>query len=165
VRGNFLKEGHGGNLRAIQYRTEQYGYFSGFGRPGPDAKPPTAYVVETTFMGLSVKMHRRVVPALECVEHEIRRACAAHPYTPRALAGIRTRNTYRGGEVTNHAYGIAIDIDPGQKFVLRLCEALNEVPGVQAPRQDRIRPHGDARVLGPRVRALRVLLARARRLA
>jgi hypothetical protein len=133
VRGNFLKEGPGGNLRAIQYRTEQYGYFSGFGRPGPGAKPPTAYVVETTFMGLSVKMHRRVVPALECVEHEIRRACAAHPYTARALAGIRTRNTYRGGEVTNHAYGIAIDIDPGQNSCCGCVKPWNEAPACKRP--------------------------------
>ncbi len=112
VRGNFLKEGPAGNQRAIQYRTEQYGYFKGFGRPLPDAQPPSAQVVSTMFMGLPIKMHRKVVPALACVEKEIARACAEHRYTPHALAGIRFRNTYRGGEVTNHAYGIAIDIDP-----------------------------------------------------
>jgi D-alanyl-D-alanine carboxypeptidase len=112
VRGNFLKEGAAGNQRAIQYRTEQYGYFKGFGRPLPGEQPPSAQVVSTTFMGLPIKMHRKVVPALACVEREIVRACADHPYTPHALAGIRFRNTYRGGEVTNHAYGIAIDIDP-----------------------------------------------------
>jgi hypothetical protein len=133
VRGNFLKEGPGGNLRAIQYRTEQYGYFGGFGRPGPDARPPTTYVVETTFMGLPVKMHRRVVPALGCVEHEIRRACADHPYTPHALAGIRTRNTYRGGEVTNHAYGIAIDVDPGQNTCCGCVKPWNDAPACKRP--------------------------------
>ena len=57
-------------------------------------------------------MHRKVVPALQCVEQEIKLACADHPYTARALAGVRFKNTYRGGEVTNHIYGIAIDIDP-----------------------------------------------------
>jgi len=112
VRGNFLKEGRAGLERAIQYRTDQYGYFPGFGRPAPGAKPPSAYVTTTTFMGLPVRMHRKVVPALKCAEEEIRRTCGAHPYAPSALAGIRFRNTYRGGEVTNHAYGIAIDIDP-----------------------------------------------------
>jgi hypothetical protein len=111
VRGQFLKD-RTGNQRAIQYRTEQYGYFKGFGRPLPGAEPPSAQVVSTTFMGLPVKMHRKVVPALACVEKEIARSCSDHPYTPHALAGIRFRNTYRGGEVTNHAYGIAIDIDP-----------------------------------------------------
>src|SRR5437868_5265406 len=100
VRGNFLKDPHG-NERAIQYRTDEYGYFKGFGRPGASKDPPSANIVETTFMGLAVRMHRKVVPALRCVEEEIRRACSAHPYKPQALAGIRYRNTYRGGEVTN----------------------------------------------------------------
>lgn len=111
VRGNFLKVATG-NQRAIQYRTEQYGYFKGFGHAPPDAQPPSAQVVSTTFMGLPIKMHRKVVPALACVEKEIAHSCADHKYTPHALAGIRFRNTYRGGEVTNHAYGIAIDVDP-----------------------------------------------------
>jgi hypothetical protein len=112
VRGNFRKT-PGGNERAIQYRTDTYGYFKGFGRPpAPDAQPPSHYVVDATFMGLPVRMHRKVVPALACVEAEIKQACAADHYTPHALAGIRFRNTYRGAEVTNHIYGIAIDIDP-----------------------------------------------------
>jgi hypothetical protein len=111
IRGNFLKD-KSGNQRAIQYRTDQYGYFKGFGRPPPDAQAPSTQVISTTFMGLPVRMHRKVVSALACVEKEIERACADHPYTPHALAGIRFRNTYRGGEVTNHAYGIAIDVDP-----------------------------------------------------
>jgi hypothetical protein len=111
IRGNFRKVPTG-NERAIQYRTEQYGYFKGFGRAPHDAQAPSAQVVSTTFMGLPVRMHRKVVPALACVEKEIERACADHPYKPHALAGIRFRNTYRGGEVTNHAYGIAIDVDP-----------------------------------------------------
>jgi hypothetical protein len=111
IRGNFLKQPTG-NDRAIQYRTEQYGYFKGFGHPPPGAQPPTTQLVSTTFMGLPVRMHRKVAPALACVEKEIAATCAGHPYTPHALAGIRYRNTYRGGEVTNHAYGIAIDVDP-----------------------------------------------------
>jgi hypothetical protein len=111
VRGNFRKT-PGGNERAIQYRTDTYGYFKPFGRPGEGAQPPSASVVTTMFMGLPVRMHRKVVPALACVEAEIRQSCSATPYTPRGLAGIRFRNTYRGGEVTNHIFGIAIDIDP-----------------------------------------------------
>jgi hypothetical protein len=128
VRGNFLKAGPGGHERAIQYRTDQYGYFKGFGHPGEAAQPPSAYVVDTTFMGLPVKMHRRVVPALKCAEQEIRRACADHPYTPRALAGIRYKNTYRGGEVTNHAYGIAIDIDPAINTCCGCVKPWNDAP-------------------------------------
>ncbi len=126
VRGHFLKLGAEGNAHAIDYRTEHYGFFKGFGHPAPGAQPASAFVVDATFMGLPVKMHRKVVPALRCVEAEIRVSCVDHPYTPHALAGIRYRNTYRGGEVTNHAYGIAIDIDP----------AINTCCGCVAPWND-----------------------------
>jgi hypothetical protein len=127
VRGQFLKI-TGGNQRAIQYRTEHYGYYKGFGQPAPDAQPPSAFVVATTFMGLPVTMHRKVVPALACVEREIAQSCADHPYTPHALAGIRYRNTYRGGEITNHAYGIAIDIDPSINTCCGCVPPWNDAP-------------------------------------
>ncbi|HLK37610.1 MAG TPA: M15 family metallopeptidase [Polyangiaceae bacterium] len=132
VRGNFLRTPDG-NLRAIQYRTDQYGYYKGFGHPGPDAQPPTVFVVSTTFMGLPVRMHRKIVPALACVEQEIRRTCADHPYTAHALAGIRTRNTYRGGEVTNHAYGIAIDVDPDRNTCCGCVKPWNDAPICKRP--------------------------------
>jgi hypothetical protein len=133
IRGNFLKEPHG-NERAIQYRTDEYGYAKGFGRPGPGAKPPSASVVDTTFFGLRVKMHRKVVPALACVEEEIRRSCADHPYVPHALAGIRYRNTYHGGaEVTNHVYGIAIDVDPDINTCCGCVPPWNDAPACKRP--------------------------------
>jgi hypothetical protein len=127
IRGNFLKLPKG-NDRAIQYRTEQYGYFKGFGRAAPGSEPPSAQLVSITFMGIPIKMHRKVAPALACVEKEIAVACANHPYTPHALAGIRYRNTYRGGEVTNHAYGIAIDIDPDVNTCCGCVPPWNDAP-------------------------------------
>ncbi|HTB72210.1 MAG TPA: M15 family metallopeptidase [Polyangiaceae bacterium] len=132
IRGNFLKDPKG-NERAIQYRTDQYGYFKGYGHPAAGAQPPSAQVVSTTFMGLPVRMHRKVVPALACVEKEIVRACADHPYTPQALAGIRFRNTYRGGEVTNHAYGIAIDVDPARNTCCGCVPPWNDAPACKRP--------------------------------
>jgi hypothetical protein len=98
--------------KAIQYRTEQYGFFPGFGRSEWNAHPPMHYVATTTFMSLRVRLHRRIIPAVQCAEQEIRRSCQAFPYRPVRLSGIRDRNTYHTGEITNHAYGIAIDIDP-----------------------------------------------------
>jgi hypothetical protein len=127
IRGNFLKEPKG-NERAIQWRTDTYGYFKGYGKPARDAKPATASVVATTFMGLQVRMHRKVVPALACVEQEIKVSCADHPYTPHVLAGIRYRNTYRGGEVTNHAFGIAIDVDPAINTCCGCVPPWNDAP-------------------------------------
>jgi hypothetical protein len=132
IRGNFLKE-RDGNQRAIQWRTDHYGWFRGFGHPGPDAQPPTAFVVETTFMGLPIRMHRKVVPALKCVEEEIKLTCADHPYTAHALAGIRMKNTYRGGEITNHAYGIAIDVDPAINTCCGCVAPWNDAPACRRP--------------------------------
>ena len=80
-------------------------------------------------------MHRKVVPALACVEEEIKRSCADHPYTAHALAGIRYRNTYRGGEVTNHAYGIAIDVDPALNTCCGCVPPWNDAPALQAARK------------------------------
>jgi hypothetical protein len=121
--------------RAIQYRTETYGYFKGYGHPNADAQPPSHFVVDTTFMELPVKMHRKVIPALRCVEEDIKRTCGGYPYKPHALAGIRFRNTYHNGEVTNHAYGIAIDIDP----------ALNTCCGCVKPWNDALACHRPAK--------------------
>ncbi len=133
VRSNFLKGGKDALERAIQYRTDTYGHFKGFGHAGPDAQPPSAYVISTTFMGLPVKMHRKVVPALQCAEEEIKRTCADHPYTPQALAGVRFRNTYRGGEVTNHLFGIAIDIDPARNSCCGCVKPWSDVPACTRP--------------------------------
>ncbi len=133
VRRNFLRGGQEALKRAIQYRTDTYGYFKGFGHAGADAQAPSAYVVATTFMSLPVKMHRKVVPALQCVEDEIKRACAEHPYTPQALAGIRYRNTYRGGEVTNHIFGIAIDVDPARNTCCGCVKPWSDVPACTRP--------------------------------
>jgi hypothetical protein len=141
VRANFLPKGDAGEIKvrmgrhqqSIQYRTDTYGYFHGFGKPAPGALAPDKFVVDATFMGLPVKMHKKVVPALACVEGEIKRACADHPYTPRALAGIRYNNTYRGGEVTNHAYGIAIDIDPGLNSCCGCVKPWSDAPQCARP--------------------------------
>jgi hypothetical protein len=131
IRSNFLKGGPDAFQRTVRYRTEQYGFFKGFGRADWNAHSPSFYVVDTTFMGLPVKMHQKVVPALRCVEEEIKQACSDHPYTPHALAGIRFKNTYRGGEITNHIYGIAIDIDPGLNTCCGCVKPWNEAPACQ----------------------------------
>ncbi|HEX3770765.1 MAG TPA: M15 family metallopeptidase [Polyangiaceae bacterium] len=132
IRGHFLKD-KTGNERAIQYRTDTYGYFKGYGHPSADAQPPSAQTVTTKFMGLPVRMHRKVAPVLPCVEAEIKATCAGHPYTPQALAGIRFRNTYRGGEVTNHAYGIAIDVDPARNTCCGCVPPWNDAPACKRP--------------------------------
>ena len=96
----FYAEAH---ARALRYRVEKYG-------PIPDA---ATQAESTTFMGLPVTVHRKIVPALRCVQRRIERTCTRESdrYVPHALGGLREQNTYRGEEISNHLFGIAVDID------------------------------------------------------
>ncbi len=98
--------------RSVEYRNRNYGRVSGFGRRSDNPHPPTFYAQRTTFMGLPLVLNKRVVPALACVEAALKRECAAQPYRPRTVGGIRGENTFKDYEVSNHVYGIALDIDP-----------------------------------------------------
>lgn len=100
--------------RSIEYRTREYGRVPGFGRRSDNPRPPSAYAGRTTFFGVPLVLNRKVIPALGCVEAALKRECAAHPYQPKAVGGLRTENTFQDYEVSNHTYGIAIDIDPAQ---------------------------------------------------
>ncbi|AKV03644.1 hypothetical protein AKJ09_10307 [Labilithrix luteola] len=97
---------------SVRYRTEKYGYFEGFGNPKANAHPPKFYAKSTSFMGMPLQVHERIIPALKCVEAALKATPAGDEYKPRAAGGIRFKNTYRGVEVSNHVYGIAIDIEP-----------------------------------------------------
>jgi hypothetical protein len=97
---------------AVRYRTEHYGYVEGFGKKSWNQRTPFEQVRSVTFFGVPVRIHERIAGVLECVETEIRARCADHPYQPAVLSGARKRNTYLNGEVSNHVYGIALDIDP-----------------------------------------------------
>jgi hypothetical protein len=96
---------------ANRYRTTHYGYFPGFGSPSDNSYPPKHYAVWTTFFGIRVFVNERIVPALACVETDLLRECASTGYKPLKVTGLRERNTYHDFEVSNHVYGIAVDID------------------------------------------------------
>jgi hypothetical protein len=98
--------------RAVRYRTEQYGYVKGYGDKTWNAGTPSDQASVVSFFGVSVSVHRRIAPALSCVETSIRARCADHPYQPYVLSGLRKHNTYVSGEISNHLYGIALDVDP-----------------------------------------------------
>jgi hypothetical protein len=100
--------------RAVRYRTERYGYVKGFGDKAWNASTPVEQARVVTFFGVPVAIHQRIAPALSCVETAIRARCSEHPYQPYVLSGLRKRNTYLNGEVSNHVYGIALDVDPSR---------------------------------------------------
>ncbi|MFI5302411.1 MAG: M15 family metallopeptidase, partial [Polyangiales bacterium] len=112
----------------IKYRTEQYGKVEGFGLASWNPRTPESQSENVTFMGQSVRMHHKVVPALRCAEAAIKKSCAAFPYTPEHLAGIRYKNTYRGGEVTNHLFSIAIDVDPHKNSCCGCTKPWSDAP-------------------------------------
>jgi hypothetical protein len=118
---------------AIRYRTLRYGHVEGFGDPAWNRHDPAHFARMTKFFGVGVQLNARVIPALRCVEAEIRRTCAEGSYVPRVLDGLRARNTYHNGEVSNHAYGIAIDIDPDKNSCCGCVPPLSEWPRCKEP--------------------------------
>lgn len=98
---------------AVRYRTEQYGYVKGYGSSAWNSRSPAQQARTVTFFGVPVSVHERIAGALACVETAIRQRCTT-PYQPAALSGLRRHNTYLNGEISNHVYGIAIDIDPSR---------------------------------------------------
>jgi hypothetical protein len=121
-----VKEGRKLLDDAIKYRTEKYGYFEGFGRKSWNPHPPKHYAKGTKFMGMPVQVHERIIPALKCVEAALKATAAGKEYTPRAMGGIRFSNTYRGVEVSNHVYGIAVDIEPDRNTCCGCVPPWNE---------------------------------------
>jgi hypothetical protein len=99
---------------AIRYRVQRYGRVEGAPYEQLNEKTAYSHAKSTRFMGLPLSVHEKIVPALACVERRLRKTCTKPEdrYRPRAVGGFRTENSYRGAEVSNHLFGIAIDIDP-----------------------------------------------------
>ncbi len=118
IRGNWFKGDPALGRKmledAIKYRTKEYGYFEGFGNPAWNKHPPRFYAKGMSFMGLGVQINEKVIPALKCVEAALKAAHVDTAYHPTSAGGIRFSNTYRGFEVSNHVYGIALDIEPSK---------------------------------------------------
>jgi hypothetical protein len=122
--------------RSIRYRTEQYGYYKDFGLRSWNPRSLQSQMRVTKFMGLPVVLHERVIPALHCVELALQRECSEQPYRPRTLAGVRQTNTYFGGDVTNHVYGIALDIDPSVNPCCNCIEPWRSNPRCRGSKTD-----------------------------
>lgn len=108
--------------QAVRYRTEKYGYFQGFGSQSWNDRTPMQNAVGLRLFDRPVRLNQRIVAAARCAEQEIARSCQ-DDYAPSRLSGIRDRNTYHNGEVSNHVYGIAIDLDPRENTC---CNCVKE---------------------------------------
>jgi hypothetical protein len=100
--------------KAIRYRVANYGSVADMGQERLNRVTAESMAARTEFFGHSVQVNRRIVPALQCVQERIERQCTKpkDSYQPKAIGGMRVTNTIRGGEISNHLFGIAIDIDP-----------------------------------------------------
>ncbi len=121
------------NDKAVRYRVARYGFVEGVPFAEENSKSAQSNAVVTQFFGLPVQLHRAVEPALKCVERRIRATCrkSADRYQPRALGGFRSVNTFRGGEVSNHLFGIALDIDPDRNPCCGCVEPWPNHPACQ----------------------------------
>lgn len=117
------------HLNIHAWRTRHYGYYKGFGSTKDNGYAPSHYTRTITLWGMKLTINEHLIAPLRCVEREVASGCATctpreelpnecsakkFPYRPHALSGLRTKNTFRGGEVSNHVYGIAIDLDPAE---------------------------------------------------
>ena len=101
------------------FRTKNYGYFPGFGDKELNPNNPAHYSQWIEFMGKRVRLNQLVIHPLKCAERAVTKHCRKckedpdypnecevkkkwFPYKPRVVSGLRHRNTYRGGEVSNH---------------------------------------------------------------
>jgi hypothetical protein len=80
--------------------------------------PPSPALVPVRFLGLPVRIHRAVAPALERVAQRLQRARTADPglgrFLRRLSGGFAARKIAGTDRTSAHAYGIAIDLDKTQ---------------------------------------------------
>jgi hypothetical protein len=116
-RTNYVRKGAivgDAHIKAIRYRVANYGFINGMGQEGINRTSSESMATRTEFFGHAIRVNRRIVPALQCVEERIEHQCTKpkDAYYPKNIGGMRVSNTIRGGEISNHLFGIAIDIDP-----------------------------------------------------
>jgi hypothetical protein len=102
------------HARALNWLVETYGHVDTEATRAMTSNAAAKHAKTVRFMGLPISVHAKIAPALKCVEKRIRATCKKRTdrYETRALGGFRTENSYRGVEVSNHLFGIAIDLDP-----------------------------------------------------
>ncbi len=134
----FVKKGQlNGRLhaRAVRYRVEHYGHIEGLGFEELNAETAISQAATVRFMGHQVSVHKKIAPALTCVQKRLRKTCSKNSerYSPAAVGGFRTANSFRGGEISNHLFGIAVDIDPDKNPCCGCVSPWPEHPACQGP--------------------------------
>ncbi|PIO06974.1 hypothetical protein COT47_02005, partial [Candidatus Woesearchaeota archaeon CG08_land_8_20_14_0_20_43_7] len=81
---------------------------------GDPMNMPSANLGTTTFRGKTITMNKKVLPLFDCISKEIDNTCSAADknYQLTSVSDTRETNTYSGGGISKHLYGIAIDLNP-----------------------------------------------------
>ena len=121
--------------KSLQYRILNYGHFP----QGPyreiNPVPVGNNIREILFLGQPAKVNKKIVHTLSCVEKAIQSDCFLTPYVPENLSSFRTVNSYRGGELSNHLFGIAIDLDPALNPCCGCVKPWSDHPSCQNTNQ------------------------------
>ena len=129
IRGTYhpVRQHKPAHAKSIAYRATQYGVVPKLTPPDLSTHTPEHDTQVAPFMGLNVQLHRKILPALRCVERQINKTCP-NKYHPEMLSGFRARNTYHQGEISNHVFGIAIDVDAHKNPCCHCIEPWNLHP-------------------------------------
>jgi len=120
---------------SIQYRISHYGHFPAGPYHEVNPTPVGNNIQDVTFLGLPAKVNKKIVGALTCVEQAIQTECLLTPYFAEHLSTFRTVNSYRGGELSNHVFGTAIDLDPAINPCCGCVPPWSDDPICQIPNQ------------------------------
>ena len=125
------------HARALRYLVAQYGNTGDENTTAENSEAAARHVKTVKFFGLPLSVHEKIAPALACVEKRIKKNCTGRSrYTPLAVGGLRTANTYRGPEISNHLFGIALDIDPERNPCCGCVDPWPTNPICQTPASD-----------------------------
>lgn len=115
------------HAKSLRYRAETYGVIPKLTPRDANTHSPEHETQVVPFMGQNVQIHRLIAPPLRCVERAINRTCP-NQYHPEILSGWRPKNTYHQGEVSNHVFGIAVDVDPHKNPCCHCIEPWSNHP-------------------------------------
>jgi hypothetical protein len=119
---------------ALRWLVEHYGHVEDDATMRWGGEPARVHAKTVRFMGMPISIHAKIAPALAAVEKRITKTCTGRArYTPKAIGGFRSGNTYRGAEVSNHLFGIAVDIDPDRNPCCGCVDPWPENPVCKKP--------------------------------
>jgi len=112
--------------KSINYRVRHYGHLPESPQIALNPKSVKEALVTLNFLGHEVQVHQKVLKPLSCVEQEL--SLCLQNFSAERISSWRDKNSYRGGEISNHRFGLAIDIDPHKNPCCGCVEPWSQDP-------------------------------------